>query len=402
MTTKVPGILLQNDTVTQANLADDSVGSDQIQDNAIIENHYSDNSIPTAAYKLGSIGSQQLSDDAVISSKISDGAIIEAHYSNTSIPTSAYKLGSVGTAQLADASVTLAKMANDSVGASQLVNDAVTRDKLASGSIGTIEIEDYKITPAKLEKGTKGDIFVATEDDGSFTRFNKGDENSVLSIKNGVPSWTNNVLPTGTMLDYCGRIAPDGWLLANGRTIGNAASSANEKSDDYEELFILLWNNFSNTELPVSGGRGGSASSDWNANKTIALPDLRGRSTFGRDSMGSSSSGRIDVANNDNLGISGGVDTVTLNENQIPAHHHLMAVYRGGGDRSSSSHPSATTTINWYGYGSGESTQYALRPPTGDPASEPNVGKTSTVGGGAGGAHDNMPPYMIMTKIIKI
>jgi hypothetical protein len=78
-----------------------------------------------------------------------------------------------------------------------------------------------------------------------------------------------------------------GWVRSNGRTIGSGSSAATERANaDTQDLFEYLWNNFSNTLCAVSGGRGANATADFNANKTIALLDMRGQGAFGLDDMG--------------------------------------------------------------------------------------------------------------------
>jgi microcystin-dependent protein len=403
MTTKIPYQLIADETLRDINLAPNSVGSSEIKDNAITEDLYADVSIPASAYKLLSVGTTALANDSVTNIKIGDDAIEARHYSNQSIPAGAYALLSVDTPVIADDAITVDKMGPGSVDTNALIDDAVTRVKLAAGAIGTSEVEDYQITPAKLQKGTQGDILIATAGDGSFARVAKGDENAILAVKDGLPQWTNNVLPTGTLLDFCGVAAPVGWLVANGRTIGSAASSANNKSDSYEDLFKLLWNNFSNTVLAVVGGRGGSADADWAANKAIALPDLRGRTTHGRDSMDSNTAGRIDPsciqtgASGDSLGASGGECKVTLVEAEIPEHRHFTTVFTAENGETPANTMSANNSIN--SFGRGGNVNYVLRPPAVQ-STEPNTGRTSQYGGGD--SHENMSPFFLTTKIIKI
>lgn len=85
-----------------------------------------------------------------------------------------------------------------------------------------------------------------------------------------------------------------GFVRANGRTVGSATSGATERANtDTQALFLHLWNEDAN--LSVSTGRGASAAADWAANKTIALPDLRGRVIAGLDDMGASAAGRRTV-----------------------------------------------------------------------------------------------------------
>jgi hypothetical protein len=84
---------------------------------------------------------------------------------------------------------------------------------------------------------------------------------------------------------YFGSSAPAGWLFVDGKTIGDAASGATARANaDCEDLFTLLW---TYTSLTVSGGgRGASASADWEAHKTIALPDHRGKTMAALDNLG--------------------------------------------------------------------------------------------------------------------
>lgn len=83
-----------------------------------------------------------------------------------------------------------------------------------------------------------------------------------------------------------------GFVRCNGRTIGNASSGATERANsDTTALFSFLWGADSN--LSVSGGRGASAAADYAANKTIALPDCRGRVIAGLGDMGNSDAGRL-------------------------------------------------------------------------------------------------------------
>src|SRR5262249_49108568 len=73
--------------------------------------------------------------------------------------------------------------------------------------------------------------------------------------------------------------------------------------------FTYLWTNCPDAHCPVLGGRGASGLADFNANKQLTLPDLRGRicSPVGLDDMGNSAAGRILAGNV----TSGGGDTVT-------------------------------------------------------------------------------------------
>jgi len=407
MTTKVPGTLIIDGSITSTQLGTASVTSTKVGTGAIVEAAYAATSIPTAAYKVGSVNDVALGASAVTSAKIAAAAIIENHYGAVSIPSGAYKIGSIGTTALADRAVTQIKHALLSVGTPELIDGSVTRLKLAASAVGTTEIEDFSITPTDYVKGTKGDIFVATETDGTWTRVPVGTADSVLAVKNGLPTWSGNILPAGVMMDYCGIAAPSGWVLANGRTIGNAASGATGRANaDTSALFTVLWDNFADAQAAVSGGRGASATADFSANKTIALPDLRGRMSAGRDNMEATSTNRLTTATatagGNVLGASGGSETHILTAAQLPAHKHYTVTDNGIDQDLASGATSAfpSTTLSIHRRGSGSDRNYVLFADGAHPTLTPTKSPTSVIGSGT--AHSNMSPFLVVSKIVKL
>jgi hypothetical protein len=103
-----------------------------------------------------------------------------------------------------------------------------------------------------------------------------------VSTANLVAAVANALVPVSTVQSFARSTAPTGWLAANGDTIGSAASNATNASADYSALFTVLWDNWTNTALPIldSAGaastRGANAAADFAANKRLPLPDLRG------------------------------------------------------------------------------------------------------------------------------
>lgn len=126
----------------------------------------------------------------------------------------------------------------------------------------------------------------------------------------------SSIIKTGMMIDYFGLSAPNGWVFANGGTIGKTGSGASTRAnDDTQSLFELIWNSISDSECPVTGGRGASASADFSSGKLIALPDSRGRTSVGKDFATFSSLA-------DQIGLEG----VSLTEDNLPSHSHSVNV----------------------------------------------------------------------------
>jgi hypothetical protein len=129
------------------------------------------------------------------------------------------------------------------------------------------------------------------------------------------------VLSTGDIKVSYGIGTLSGFVRANGRTIGSATSGATERANlDCQALFEYLWG--ADANLTVSGGRGISAAADWSANKTITLPDWRGRAIAGLDDMGNAAAGRLTATYFGTaatvLGASGGSQSHTLAASEIP------------------------------------------------------------------------------------
>jgi len=212
-----------------------------------------------------------------------------------------------------------------------------------------------------------------------------GDElaaSDVVSIAKAV----NRAFAAGIIYDFFGREAdvPTGCLLCSGKTIGDASSNATARANaDMSTLFAILWavgNADATLDIFTSAGDGSTyganAAADFAAHKAIALPDLRGRASIGKDNLGGTDAGRIVVNNTAGNKVGGAVgeETHTLLLAEAPAHKHLV------GEKLNAS---------------GSGTLFAAdgRVPT-----EANNVDTSTVGGD--GAHNNMQPSIFLCKII--
>ncbi len=158
------------------------------------------------------------------------------------------------------------------------------------------------------------------------------------------------LVPTAAVIPFAGSSAPSGWLLCDGSSQLRAT---------YAALFTAIGTTY------------GSADGTH-----FTLPDLRGRGPFGRDDMGGSAANRITNGGSGitgtALGSSGGEQNHTLITSEMPAHVHSQA---GG-------------PISLGGSGGGSTIN-------GSP------GNADTGSTGGDGAHQNMPPALILNYIIK-
>lgn len=216
----------------------------------------------------------------------------------------------------------------------------------------------------------------------------------------GSPVDATTVLATGDLKARYGTGVLSGFVRANGRTLGSATSGATERANaDTQTLYEYLWT--ADANLVVSTGRGASANADWAANKTIALPDWRGRALAFLDDMGNSAAGRLTSTYFGTaataLGAAGGSESHTLTAAQLAAHQHNGTT---GGQSQSHTHAGGISFSG--GYAGGANSGVGNAASTGNASQDHTHGFTTDVNAPAGGAHNNTQPTMLATIYLKL
>lgn len=188
-------------------------------------------------------------------------------------------------------------------------------------------------------------------------------------------------LPPGTVLDYAGTTAPEGYLFSYGQAISRTTFAA---------LFTAIGTTF--------GAGDGST--------TFNLPDLRGRTIAGKDDMGGVSANRLTNQsgglNGDTLGATGGLETHTLTLAQSPAHDHGFADPGHRHDGNVNSGNTTSTPVDNFPGTCACNVYHSSANATFDATfiSLETTGITFNSAGGDG-AHNNVQPTIILNKIIK-
>jgi microcystin-dependent protein len=197
---------------------------------------------------------------------------------------------------------------------------------------------------------------------GGFSGLSAGSV-SLASLASAV---AEALIPTGSLAPFAGSSIPSGWLACFGQTVSRTT---------YAGLFAAI-----GTTYGVGDG-----------STTFGLPDLRGRSIFGRDDMGGTAASRITNAisgiTGTTLGAVGGDQSMQQHNHNVtdPGHTHTVPartpinMVGGSFNVGSNNGPLTSTTFN-----TGSST-------TG-----------ITIANAGTGSSQNMPPAIVLNWMIKV
>jgi microcystin-dependent protein len=163
------------------------------------------------------------------------------------------------------------------------------------------------------------------------------------SVSQGRVGDNGLLVPTGTVVAYCGLSSPIGWFICDGSYYNKVT---------YNDLFLVIGYTF-----------GGSSDN-------FRVPDMRGRLPLGI-------SYDVDNFSDKSMGNTGGSETHTLDINEIPSHNHDVNIETAGWESSAYSVSGAPDR----GY---RGTNYV---------------RSTNTGGGL--PHSIMQPYIALNFIIK-
>ncbi|MCE3239210.1 MAG: 19, gp19 [Gammaproteobacteria bacterium] len=181
-----------------------------------------------------------------------------------------------------------------------------------------------------------------------------------VAPKEDVRSFSEEEVPTGSIMAFAGAVAPQGWLLCDGKQ---------ESSLEYPELYRVIGEKYApEDEKPFLIKRNMAAKFE----KTFYLPDLIGRVIVGVDERG------VRVTSNNTLGEFGGEQVHQLSVDELAPHHHLLKTIKG----------SCASGINEFQV-----------PHLDDQAHRFDQHHNSGISG-KGHPHNNMQPYQVLNYII--
>ena len=256
------------------------------------------------------------------------------------------------------------------------LSDCLTRDGQAGMSAalgitsGTVNAPGLKFNSEAgsglyLAAAGQVGISIASATGFTFTASSTANGGGILGQAGAV------ILPVGTIHDYAGTAAPTGWLLCFGQEVSQAS---------YTQLYAVIGTNW------------GTASTS----TAFIIPDLRGRTLYGKDDMGGSAANRITAAvtsvTGTQLGAVGGSQSHTMIIADLVSHSHTANV-------TDPTHVHAQTGQTLTGAGSGGSAGGAQFNQANTAAASTGITVT-TVATGGGSPFAILNPAAIVNKII--
>lgn len=210
--------------------------------------------------------------------------------------------------------------------------------------------------------------------------------------------------PTGVVLEFYGAesAVPAGWLLCDGRAVSRTT---------YATLHALLRDAAGAGSYPYGAGDGST---------TFNVPDRRGRMGLGRDNMGGTSANRVTNAAADLFGGSAGAESVALSSSEMPVHTHVQNPHthtQTAHTHTQVAHNHNAVHGSFFDLAAGGSFDvayiaggYNTYTDFVTASATPTINSTTAVNqsttavnqdAGGGAAHNNMPPYIACSYIIK-
>lgn len=182
-------------------------------------------------------------------------------------------------------------------------------------------------------------------------------------------------VPVGFIGDWPSVTAPTGWLICAGQVLSRT---------DYADLFAVVGTTF--------GAPSGS---------TFNLPDLRGRVGAGLDVDSGGYADRLTTPNSRTLGATGGTQTVTLTDAQMPTHTHEVTGSTNSGGAHQHGYLRANSVASVGGGGTSVFAAGNVSANTDSAGTHSHTINVDAANAGGSEAHSNVQPTLILTKIIK-
>jgi len=179
----IPGAKLTAASVTQTQIADNSIGGGELIDGQVGTGALDNGCVTGAKIATDTITAGNIAANAIGASELADNSVDTAALSSNAVTTTKVTDLNITTVKLADNAVTAAKIADNTITATQIAADAVGSSELADNAVDTAAIATSAVTDAKIASGVTGTKIT----DGTITaaKLNTSNIDRSLNVASG-------------------------------------------------------------------------------------------------------------------------------------------------------------------------------------------------------------------------
>ena len=190
-------------------------------------------SAPANTREIIVYSTQALSAGTVTTASIVDDNITQAKIADDAVGADQLAASAVVTASIVDDNVTQAKIADDAVGADQLASSAVVTASIVDDAVTTAKIADDQVTLAKMAGLARGKIIYG-DSSGNPAALSVGSANQVLTSDGTDVAWAASQVEESPA--FTGNVTVGGTLGVTGVTTSNAGVVVDELTIDADTI----------------------------------------------------------------------------------------------------------------------------------------------------------------------
>jgi|GEM_PF-3074144 len=177
----IAGADIASNTITGNEIADDTITSADIMNDIITSDDIADDTITSADIMNDTITSADIANETISSDDIMNDTITSDDIADNSITSNDLATNSVGSSEVMDNSLTSADIMNDTITSDDIAANSITSNEIAGNAVGTNEVADNSLIANDLASNSVGSDEIAANAVSS----SELDSNMALAVWSG-------------------------------------------------------------------------------------------------------------------------------------------------------------------------------------------------------------------------
>lgn len=194
-------VTINDDVVTTASLATNSVAAAEMVANSVTSAHLADGNVLNTNFAAGSVSSAKITNATIATADLASGSVLSAEINNGAITAAKWGTGPVTSAKIVDSAVTAAKLAANIVTSAHIIDNTMATAHFADSVVTAAKIAASAVTADRLASNcvTTDKIFDATVATADFAADTLTTADTNFNFINGVSASWGIAWPTPTL-----------------------------------------------------------------------------------------------------------------------------------------------------------------------------------------------------------